>query len=87
MFQWDELGRTFIQDQNIGVLDESACNSDALLLTARELGSSRTDGRFESLGETADEMLAVGLLGGSDDLRSSSAGLAVRYIFGNRSGK
>ena len=40
----------FIENEDVGILDECTSNSNTLLLAARELGTSRTYVRIESVG-------------------------------------
>lgn len=45
-----ECGRGFVENQDVGVLEERTGDGDALLLATGELGAACADGCFETVG-------------------------------------
>src|SRR6185295_18212121 len=79
-----EAGGRLVQDQYRRVGQEGAGEGDALALAARELDATLADQGRVALGQLGDEVVRVGELGRTLDLRLRRAGLAVGDVLRQR---
>ena len=69
------------QDKDWRILEDGACNGEALLLTAGELDASLADMRVVSVRQCFDEFVGVCDAGGFDRFLPALSGIAIEDIF------
>ena len=78
----DRAGR-LIEDQNRCVLEKRAGKSNPLAFAAGETHAPLAHKRFVPVRKSQDELMSIGSLGRSYDLRFAGARFRVRDVFGN----
>ena len=79
--------RRLVQDEDLGILEEHACNCDALLLSARKTAAALAHHGVVALRQRLDKGVDVGAAGGLGDFLRRGARLAVGDILANRTVK
>lgn len=71
----------FVEEEDGGVLEEGACDADALALADAEVAAAFADGAVEALGHLHDEVVGLGAFRGFDDFLVGGAHAAVGDVF------
>src|SRR5215467_575529 len=82
-----ERSRRLVEQDDRRVLEQGACNGDALALAAGELQAVLADWGVVPAGERRDEVVRISGLGGDDDLGLARAQTPERDILAHRAAK
>ena len=77
------IGGGLVQNEELPVCQEGPGDGEELLLAPGDGDVVLSDDRVVALGEGADEVVAVGLVAGSDDLLPGGVGTAVGHVLGD----
>src|SRR6185369_5602094 len=70
-----ERARGFVEDEDLRIFQERACDRDALPLASREVHAALAEARVVAAFELRDELVGVSRARGSDDLFARRAWL------------
>ena len=73
-------GGGVVQDQDLGLFQQSTCDTQALLLTAGNVGAALFDVGVVAIGEAADEVIGAGQLTGMDHFFVGGVGIAPAEV-------
>src|SRR5579872_1138205 len=75
-----ERTRRLVEDQDAGILEQHACDGDALALAAGQLVAALADDRLQAVRQAYDQVMDVRGLAGGDQLVIGRIGTAVAQI-------